>query len=970
MRRDLAVLCGGLVCLLGVVRADRVERQSQGFRAGTDLIPVDVSVLDRDRRPVRGLTAADFEIFEDGEPRPIVAFTTVQVPAAPSARPGVETAAWVRDAPRDVVSNDVPPEGRLVAILLDRTIPNGESIVRAREIARAAVDGLGPGDLAAVVRSSGFSNDGRFQGFTADRDLLHQAIDAPMMGMTKMPEMGPGGLQSPSPVPTAGTSPLTDVGDCYCGLCEYEAIGAIARGMRDAPRRRKLLLFVGSAITIQKTQRSSPCFDIVEKPRAAMMRELEMSNITVHTIDPAGLITTFPGADFTTHGSGRGLEGTISSFRREDQQRIDNLKVLPAHTGGRTVVHTSDPAAEVPAILAESGSYYLLGFEPRATPQADGAFHPIEVRVKRRNVTVHTRSGYAIDPPEASRVPADLDDVADLVGALDRPLPLADLPLSLAVAPFASSTPGEAAVAVVTSVQLPLGAPGTSTRDVTVLAGAFDRRGQIVQLRRQTLQVPISATSAAGEDLLSRLDLPAGQYDLRVAVRDEATGAVGSAFTFLDVPALDQPVSLSGLVVRRPSGVMMPQSPMADQFPFVPTAERVFTSNEPITAFAAVYQRGAMTAPVTIAARIVDATGATVFSRDDVLDPTRFEQGRAEYELTLPLSTLTAGDYLLTIGTSTNPATPERQLRFSVQSTAGAGDVDPGPAERPVPGAQIVEPTAPAAPARVAGSSRALDVLLSQAATRAAELIRTMSTVVAQEDYRQVDRKGLDVSERVTRSDLAVVEIDDTGAWVPLRDVFEVDGRSIRDREERLTQLLGSTGPDAVAQAEAIATESARLNLNAYGVVIDRTVNTPLTPLLFLLAANQPRSSFEMEGTAAIDGTACTVVTFTEEARPSLVRSIDGAASGRFWIETDTGRVLKSELQLRAALDPEGRNVVHAALAVTYRRDPDRGLWLAATMTERYDDYYLNQPTGRQLNAHADYSHFRQFGVSTSEAIR
>src|SRR5262245_6530956 len=55
---------------------DRPTPQSS-FRTGIDLVYVDVSVLDSDRRPVRGLQAADFVVREDGRPRPIAAFSAV-----------------------------------------------------------------------------------------------------------------------------------------------------------------------------------------------------------------------------------------------------------------------------------------------------------------------------------------------------------------------------------------------------------------------------------------------------------------------------------------------------------------------------------------------------------------------------------------------------------------------------------------------------------------------------------------------------------------------------------------------------------------------------------------------------------------------------------------------------------------------------------------------------------------------------
>lgn len=158
-----------LALTMGVSASARQgERPPQRFGAGVDLVQVDVSVLDKNRRPVRGLDAADFTLLEEGKPRPVAAFTAVELP--PRGKP--PKADWTRDVPADTATNAIPDEGRLVIILLDRSIPIGLPALTARKVARAAIEQLGPGDLAAVV----YTGSGAPQDFTSDRGRLFAAI--------------------------------------------------------------------------------------------------------------------------------------------------------------------------------------------------------------------------------------------------------------------------------------------------------------------------------------------------------------------------------------------------------------------------------------------------------------------------------------------------------------------------------------------------------------------------------------------------------------------------------------------------------------------------------------------------------------------------------------------------------------------------------------------------------------------------
>jgi hypothetical protein len=144
------------IVIVAALAADphQAHSQAQRFLARADVVSVDVSVLDRNRRPVGDLTAADFTILEDGKAQTIEHFERIVLPEPP-----VVTADWMRDVATDVASNATLADRRLVVLLLDDSmVPFDPYMVRtARETALGVVNRLGPGDLAAVV----FSRDNR-----------------------------------------------------------------------------------------------------------------------------------------------------------------------------------------------------------------------------------------------------------------------------------------------------------------------------------------------------------------------------------------------------------------------------------------------------------------------------------------------------------------------------------------------------------------------------------------------------------------------------------------------------------------------------------------------------------------------------------------------------------------------------------------------------------------------------------------
>jgi formylglycine-generating enzyme required for sulfatase activity len=261
--------------------------------------------------------------------------------------------------------------------------------------------------------------------------------------------------------------------------------------------------------------------------------------------------------------------------------------------------------------------------------------------------------------------------------------------------------------------------------------------------------------------------------------------------------------------------------------------------------------------------------------------------------------------------------------------------------------------------------------MLARAALYVGQFIDRFSNVVAEERFVQdatgnlaplITGRGTPTAtpssqHRVLRSDFLLVQLS-PGDWLPFRDVFEVDGKAIRDREDRLAKLfLGSpASPSAIEQGNKIAAESARYNVGG----VQRTINTPLLSLLYLQAGLQPRFKFELGKRDTSAGENVWIVEYTEVSRPTLVRGVgdsDVPSSGRFWIEAESGRIIKTELNLITA-------GIRAHLTTSYRKD-DR--FQVDVPVEMQEDY--TYPRGR-LSGTATYGRFRRFDVSADESIR
>jgi hypothetical protein len=259
---------------------------------------------------------------------------------------------------------------------------------------------------------------------------------------------------------------------------------------------------------------------------------------------------------------------------------------------------------------------------------------------------------------------------------------------------------------------------------------------------------------------------------------------------------------------------------------------------------------------------------------------------------------------------------------------------------------------------RFAGAQDADSAAIVERAGRyVEEYERAFAAIVSEE--RQVQRvvraDGRVRRTRVLRSDFLLVKTGPEWAHV-FRDVIEVDGKPVRNREDRLRKLFLETPGSALEQARAIMKESARYNIG-----VGRSGNSPLLPLLFLHPRESARSRFTLAGDS---------LTFEELRTPTVVSTMrrrriryDLPARGSFVIEPSTGRVLSGEF---TALGPvESYSVT---LSVHYTEDQQLKLMVPTEASERY--WFAGKPKEDHLEVESTYSNFRRFQVTVDEQIR
>ena len=263
-----------------------------------------------------------------------------------------------------------------------------------------------------------------------------------------------------------------------------------------------------------------------------------------------------------------------------------------------------------------------------------------------------------------------------------------------------------------------------------------------------------------------------------------------------------------------------------------------------------------------------------------------------------------------------------------------------------------------------------VEQLLDRATLFVEDLVVKLSRVVSEEQYVQEyllstpqGSRGTflgspKVAERRTlKSDLLLVKPAGLDQWFVFRDVFDVDGRPVRGREDRLSKLFLQSHDTvtAIERALEIAAASAQFNIRQIG-----TVDNPMLALGLLQRVYRQRLRFTLRGRDASVGPDVWVLEFRETGRPSIIRGSgnkDIFARGRYWVDAALGELHRTEVVFNA-LGTE------TTTTTTFAPDERLGTHVPTEMRFR------RAASTNEVRGIATYGGLRRFEVGTEEVIQ
>ncbi len=550
LRRSLSLIS---VALMGWPSLP--AQQQPRFTATSNMVIVDVRVVDSAGRPVRGLTAEDFSLSEEGVTQAISYFREVSIPlpaavegaqgeqqppVMPAARPAQEAATPARAAsPAGAgAAGPATPEKRSFILFFNLSAMDPQDAHFVQEAARKFLEtGFTPNDEAAVaVFDQSLS---LLSNMTSDRDELLAAVN-------RLGQVSP-------EIDSSDESSASASGEFLADQTEFSlfetneqlySLQSLTEAFGDLPGRKSILYFTPglTADAIENTEQMRLTTD-----------DANRHNTSFYTVDSRGLVAPSPGGGAHRSGgggtsifNGRASLGQLSSLATSQE----GLTTLAADTGGYALLDDNDLQKIFGIAQEEASHYYLLGYRISEIPR-DGRFHRIEVRTRRTGVRLTFRKGYYADKPYTALTSVEREQ--QLQQAIVDEIPSDDFNLEISSEYFPRAA-DRFQVSVILSFDFAeleqLSESENLNLEIVILARQPD--GEVLAGVRDQVEIKPNRNSGEPRFLYQNvLDLPAGSYELTAYVRDNRRGHLSSGRTSLSIPPGDGRLLFGSLVLAQ-----------------------------------------------------------------------------------------------------------------------------------------------------------------------------------------------------------------------------------------------------------------------------------------------------------------------------------------------------------------------------------------------------------------------------------
>jgi VWFA-related protein len=554
----IAVLCSA-TCVF----AQEAEPDIPGptIRAASRLVVLDVIVTDKAGRPVTGLTAKDFSLLEDGKPQLLSVFSAESPDALPSRND-------LPSLPPNVYTNRpeyrIPP-GPLTVLLLDAlNTPVRDQMYARRELLQYLRSQLGSDKRMAVLALTNQLH--LLQDFSGDSELLRRAVEGYIATDSRSLDIEDVEKHLPPPPSDSGKGATYRnlVNDLRKVLLEsatasvdarvaqtLSAFRNLAQALGGVPGRKNLVWVSGSfPFTFVAETRPAPgdpkelvAYRDYQRDIKRTTDVLAEAQIAIYPVDARGLA----GAPFmdASHPlkndmghvyAGADLSDDLSQGDASLQSSQASMEEIAKGTGGLAFINRNDIDNAVALSVSDAASYYTLGYAPR-DKNYNGQFRSFLVKVDRPGVRLRYRRGYYATDPAQFPDKKSRDEDEDLMSALQTAaMPATLVIFDARVSPPAAKAEVSVPVELLVNVDtLSFERTGTDDRhyDVDFHVAAFAPDGSLVTHADSRIDAHVTSEKynhlrRQGLPFHTSLNLGPGRYQLRIVVRDNRTGSLGS----------------------------------------------------------------------------------------------------------------------------------------------------------------------------------------------------------------------------------------------------------------------------------------------------------------------------------------------------------------------------------------------------------------------------------------------------------